>query len=159
MATRMNPQPGRSITLQAYDGSPVPNSIDVDPAAGLVELARATPRVRILLASARPLGPPTGRYNCHGLVFASRRTNIPPAGAPHLVDIDILLQRDQYEIIESPPQLGDVIVYRNTRQQDIEHTGVVCRIDYLLERSTLPIGTQYPADYLGVEYVGRAWRI
>ena len=81
-ATGMNPRPGRSILLQAYDGSPIANSIDADPTDQLVELAKQESRVRLILASVRPLGPPTGRYNCHGLVFASRRTNIPPPAHP-----------------------------------------------------------------------------
>ena len=36
--------------------------------------------VRFSVLAADRLQPPTGHYNCHGLVFAARRANIPAAG-------------------------------------------------------------------------------
>src|SRR5713101_8328906 len=71
----MNPSPKRSLDLGAYDGWPIPNEIDADPDANAIALARLGVPPGL---PHQVLGPPTGRYNCHGLVFASRRTNIPP---------------------------------------------------------------------------------
>jgi hypothetical protein len=113
--------------LQAYDGWAIPNFIDADPAPRLAAIAKSSEKMRIMVAAAKELGPPTGRYNCHGLVFASRRTNIPPSAAPEIVNIDDLLRCDLYDRVSPPPQIGDVIVYRG--QTEIEHTGFVCRVD------------------------------
>ena len=130
----MNPTPRRRLALQAYDGWDIPNSIDPDPTPGLVALAKESHRFAVAAAKAE-LGPPTGRYNCHGLVFASRRTNIPPINMPNAVDIDELLRRDQYERVEPPPRVGDVVVYRGP--QEIEHTGLVSWVDTVSSSGTL----------------------
>jgi hypothetical protein len=133
----MNPQPGRQLDLQAYDGWSIPNHIDAEPTSGYVSLAENSPNAKILLASTRRLGPPTGRYNCHGLVFASRRTNIPPTGMSYDIDLEQLLLRDQYVRVQQPPQVGDVIVYRGLRE--IEHTGFVCRIERASSGGTVSV--------------------
>jgi len=122
----MNPSPNRGLSLQAYDGTDVPNSIDPDPTPGQVALARQG--CGMLLYAVKQLGPATGRYNCHGLVFASRRTNIPPVGMAKVVDIDDLLQRDDCAPVSGPPQVGDIAVYRSSRGT-VEHTGYVCRLE------------------------------
>lgn len=126
----MNPDPGRSLLLQAYDGWDIPNSVDPDPAPDLVALARSGTQTRLLLAAVRALGPPTGRYNCHGLVLANRRTNIPPIAMPNAVDPGRLLQRDRFAPVLGTPQVGDVAVYR-APGGEIDHTGIVCRIERL----------------------------
>ena len=121
----VNPNPNRTLSLQSYDGWVVPNSIDPDPSSDYVALAmRAVNRI---LGQRTQLGPPTGRYNCHGLVFASRRTNIPPINMPDAVDVDDLLGRDQYELVDSVPQVGDVAIYRGSNR-DIVHSGFVSQI-------------------------------
>jgi hypothetical protein len=74
----------------------------------------------MLIAASTELGPPSGRYNCHGLVFGSRRVNIDSPTLP--VDIDALLRRDGYVRVPSP-SVGDVVAYRGA--SGIEHTGVV----------------------------------
>jgi len=127
----MNPTPGRAIQIQSYDGTDIPNSIDVDPDPQTVQYARQSESMGKLIRSGiRVLGPPTGRYNCHGLVFGSRRTNIPPSGLPNAVSIDDLLRWDLYQLVPSSPQPGDVIVYRGP-SGEIEHTGYVTRIERL----------------------------
>jgi hypothetical protein len=124
----MNPSPGRSIVVQTYDGQDVPNSIDLDPSPQVVEFTKFSQRRgNLVLAGARLVGPPTGRYNCHGLVFANRRSNIPPADLSRSVSIDELLARDHYQKV-AKPQLGDVVIYR-TRSGSVEHTGIVSRIE------------------------------
>lgn len=119
----MNPSPGRGLRVQAYDEWDIPNWIDPDPSPGYVALARQgipdhMSRMRTVL------GPPSGRYNCHGLVFASRRTNIPPVGTS--VDIHALLLRDRYRQV-AEPEIGDIIVYRDNRE--VVHTGIIIRIE------------------------------
>ena len=127
----INPRPRRQLALQTYDGQDILNSIDDDISPGYIALAQDA--FHGLLTMVKQLGPPTGRYNCFGLVFASRRTNIPPIGLPDAVNIDDLLQRDRYQRVPVP-QVGDVVVYRGPR--DIEHAGFVCYVDSLaLDRS------------------------
>jgi hypothetical protein len=84
------------------------------------------------------LASPSGRYNCHGLVFASRRANVGLVGLE--VDIDEVLRRDGFSPLggEEKPRVGDVVAYRATTGSsrvhnepagEIEHTGFVCRVD------------------------------
>jgi hypothetical protein len=84
--------------------------------------------VRLSVASADRLQPPTGRYNCHGLVFASRRTNIPAAGDD--INIAHLLRADGYERVVGLPRPGDVAAYVDPRG-DIEHTGFVSTVEHV----------------------------
>ena len=127
----MNPDPGRSLCLQTYDGCDIANQIDAEPSANWV--AMTTWLYRGL--QRRRLSPATGRYNCHGLVFASRRTGIPRVGVP--VDIDGILRRDRYHRVESP-STGDVVVYRSPAHE-IEHTGIVSRVERIHETSQAPV--------------------
>lgn len=122
--TSINPIPGRSLQLHAYDGSGIPNSIEADPSPNAIALAREGNRM--LLAAVPPIAPPTGRYNCHGLVFASRRTGIPPANQPDAINLDDLLTRDRFTRVATA-QVGDVIVYRY--RGVIHHTGIVNRVE------------------------------
>ncbi len=121
---RANPKPDRELKLEAYNGRHIPNYIDIEPSDNSVALARNSFQ-RLLLSATTPLGPPTGRYNCHGLVFGSRRTNIPPAGMPE--EISSILDADQFERVQSP-QVGDIVIYRNEKMA-AEHSGFVSRID------------------------------
>lgn len=118
---------GRELALEAFDGTAIPNSIDADPSREFVELARLGTSMQ--RSAAQQLSEPTGRYNCHGLVFASRRTNIPPPGMPGY-SIDELLRADGYVRATPPVSVGDVVVYRG--DTGVEHTGVVCRVDFLV---------------------------
>ena len=137
----LNPGPNRSLALQAYDGWDIPNEICLDQSAGLVRLNRDA--LGLMLPAARHLGPPTGRYNCHGLVFASRRTAIPPVELS--VDIDEVLIRDCYEPV-AEPQVGDVVIYRKP-DNEITHSGQVCRIDHLGERRAVCVRSAW--GYVG----------
>lgn len=123
----MNPSPGRSLMLQAYNGEYIPNHIDPDPTSGAVALAEAAYRRLLKIPSIR-LGPATGRYNCHGLVFAARRTNIPPVNFPDAINILDLLQADEYEPVHLSPQTGDLVIYRSPHGQ-VEHSGFVSRAE------------------------------
>jgi hypothetical protein len=115
------------FSVFARDGSRILAGIGDDPSAGTVALARQ--QCRLVLASAIELRPPTGRYNCHGLTFASRRANVPPVGVD--VDIEDVLRRDGYRPLDrgESPQVGDVVAYRLV--DEIEHTGYVSRVEML----------------------------
>lgn len=127
----MNPDPDRSIEVQCYDGRPVLNWIDQDPAPNTVKLSLQFNSYAPYVSEVRP---PTGRYNCHGLVFAGRRTNVGIPGYP--VDLDAVLVSDGYDRVKDP-RPGDVAVYRHA-SDGIEHTGVVARLDEL-GSSTIPM--------------------
>jgi len=141
----MNPQPGRTLLLQTYDGEDIPNSIDADLSADAIWHYK---RWISIGDQARQLTPATGRYNCHGLVFASRRTNIPPVGGPNDVNVDDLLARDEYEKVQGSLQPGDVVVYRD-RFHDIQHSGIVSRVDPLGEVPVIRVISKWGA---GPEY-------
>lgn len=124
----MNPRPGRALELSAYDGMAIPNSIEADPNPTYVALTERSLREILRDARVRRLGPPTGRYNCHGLVFASRRTGIPPASMPASIEPEVLLKRDLYGRVAPPYRIGDVVAYR-ALGGEIEHTGLICRVE------------------------------
>ncbi len=137
----MNPSPGRSLLLQTYDETNIPNSIEPDPAQNYVRLAEQSWRMQIL--SATRLGIPTGRYNCHGLTFASRRTCLGKEGDPKAVDN--LLQRDLYKLVYQP-QIGDIVVYRDKQSKEIEHTGFVVtieKIDFAAEKEIIRVWSMW----------------
>lgn len=70
---------------------------------------------------------PNPTYNCHGLVFASRRTSIDLSLA-----VNIILKDDGYIPIEKDKVLpGDIILYYD-KTGDIEHSGVVLAWDNLM---------------------------
>lgn len=62
----------------------------------------------------------TALYNCHGLTFASRRTQIDDPAA-----IRLILDDDNYEEVSKKDVLpGDIILYCSPNG-DIEHSGIV----------------------------------
>lgn len=121
----INPSPGRSLSLQCYSGTFIPNEIDADPSAGYIKLAMDAMRPWF---PGRWLVPPTGRYNCHGLSFANRRTNVRPETSPNPLSVQDLLNADGYRLRSTPPIPGDLVVYRSARGE-ITHTGIVSRIE------------------------------
>ena len=124
---RVNPSPARRIDVNAYDGGAIPNLIGFDPTPWAISAQRSFLDRVPMLGYREMRREPTGRYNCHGLVFASRRTQVDNPELP--VDILDLLVRDLYRITEEP-QPGDIVVYRSeTAGQGVDHSGVVLRID------------------------------
>lgn len=117
-------EPG-SFPVYARDGTRILAGSNADPSPNAVALARATHR--LALAGVTELRSATGRYNCHGLVFASRRASIPPVGVD--VDIDDVLRHDGYARLgtDHGPRVGDVVAYR--LDDEIEHTGLVSRVE------------------------------
>jgi len=126
----LNPLPQRAIPLTTYlgPGHEIPNHIDLDPTPGVIALTRKPHAALLAAIGVRRTGPPTGRYNCHGLVFASRRTNIPPAGSDSNGLIDRILADDQFaQVTEQQAQEGDIVLWR--RDREVDHTGVICFVD------------------------------
>jgi len=115
-----------SIALQTMDGWDVPNVTWMIPAPGQLALTRQSHG--LLLNSATRLSDDSGSYNCFGLVFAARRTNVNVPTAP--ASIDEILRRDRYARVRSA-QVGDVIAYRDL-SEEIEHVGIVVAVDPLL---------------------------
>ena len=135
----MTPCVEPSFPVHARDGTLIAASIGGDPAPGSIALAREAHR--FVVSAANQLSPPSGRYNCHGLVLASRRAHIPPVGVD--LDLDDVLRRDGYRRLprHEAPQVGGVVAYR--ANGEIEHTGYVSRIE--------PLGTA------PVVFVWSAW--
>lgn len=128
---RVNPRPNRELALHSYDGKAISNWIDLDPSPRAVaEQRHYLQRGGALAGPMIVVAPPTGRYNCHGLTFGSRRTCIPRVGDP--TEVDDLLRRDGY-IPVNPPMPGDLAIYRRDVGQSgtgtIDHTGVVSYVD------------------------------
>jgi hypothetical protein len=72
--------------------------------------------------------PPTGGYNCAGMVWATRRAHLP---TPE--DWQMILTDDGYrEIREADAEIGDIVVYYRICDNLPSHVGRVCRIDRLL---------------------------
>ena len=69
-----------------------------------------------------PRSGPTPIYNCHGLVFASRRTGIFDNSS-----IRQILEDDRYHEIQKEDTLpGDIVIYFN--KGDIEHSGIIITV-------------------------------
>ncbi len=68
---------------------------------------------------------PCGYYNCHGLVFASRRTQI-----WETEEVKKIILEDNYKIIEEKSLLiGDVVIYYSNG--DAIHSGIIVAIETL----------------------------
>lgn len=96
-----------------------------------MQLARRAKTNDLERRGARRLTPPSGAYNCHGLVFASRRTNVD--SPDEVVDIDELLRHDGFVRVRDAA-VGCVIAYRFDGK--IEHTGTVAWIELV---GTVPV--------------------
>ena len=110
-----------SIPLATRRGTVIANSQSPDVAKWEVALAESFygekhPRVTYRTGH-------SGFYNCHGLVFASRRTQI-----LHSDDVFRILEEDCYQEVESIAKVepGDVIIYFDS-DGDIEHSGIVVK--------------------------------
>lgn len=106
-----------TIILQTREGTAIPNSQshEISPfeANQFRDCEKTHPYAKF-----RP--PPNPIYNCHGLVFASRRTGIQRSDILHTV-----LDDDGYtEIVRDKVLPGDIILYYG-EDGDIEHSGIV----------------------------------
>jgi hypothetical protein len=92
----------------------------------------ACERLRLQYPSAKPRTLLNPFYNCHGLVFASRRGWIRPG------DIRGILRDDGYETVTVGPVLpGDIVTYSDLATDEVTHSGIVVRVENGSE-NTLP---------------------
>jgi len=116
--------------IELYDHTELSNCEDAPPDPGAIAQARAA--FPLLFATVDSLQPPTGRYNCHGLVFAARRTNVPTVGLDAPGYVRDVLARDGYRPIADEPKVGDIAAYTMKEGGEIEHTGIMVRVDLAL---------------------------
>lgn len=109
------------IPLSTRLGTPIPNQqgAEIDP--------RRRPFFRQVLQAYGSLvlrSPETGQYNCHGLVFASRRTRIQESAF-----VELILREDGYRCIdEGRAVVGDLVIYQH--QGEVTHTAVVTEVNH-----------------------------
>jgi hypothetical protein len=114
-----------TLIIQTRKGNLIPN----EPGVELTPLRRNQAREQInrlypsvLFFTERK--PPTGAYNCHGLTFLNRRAWLTKSEA-----IETVLRDDAYsEVPIERTMPGDVVLYRD-RAGEIEHTGMVARME------------------------------
>ena len=83
-------------------------------------LLNASPKLHGQHPRAIPRNDPSGFYNCHGLVFASRRSIIYDHNEIHKI-----LEEDCYREVHTHEVLpGDIVLYLSDKG-DPEHSGIV----------------------------------
>jgi hypothetical protein len=108
----------KELELATKDNSHIKNRIGTkgrnqQMIAHYINLPAKYPRALVRSAN-------TDMYNCHGLVFASRRTNIDDP-----IEVKRILDRDEYDEINIDFVLpGDIIIYYSD-DGDAEHSGIV----------------------------------
>jgi hypothetical protein len=112
------------IRLDTRRGNPIPNYLDrSEPIQGTWDQCEAFKRQYPAPIEHRPTNP-TFVYNCHGLAFASRRTQIVGSA-----DLRKMLSDDDYvPVAIRDVQGGDVVLYIDERN-DIFHSGVIMRVE------------------------------
>jgi hypothetical protein len=110
----------QSIGLQTRLANDVDNEFNpAPPLAGDVRICRSL-LTDYPNAQARTPGPSYG-YNCHGLTFASRRTQVSSS-----IEVQHILKEDGYDLVSIDDALpGDVVIYQSTDSGELEHSGVV----------------------------------
>lgn len=106
------------IRLQTSKGRDIPNIQDTEISAYEKNWASEIPRLH---TSVRIRTNPTAIYNCHGMIFGSRRTRILDTPVIHMI-----LKDDRWEQITELKDVlpGDIIVYVDD-QGDLTHSGFV----------------------------------
>lgn len=118
----LGPGQEQELCLQTAEGNQIPNS-------QLTEISMFERNQYGFFAdqygdSVEPRTPPTPRYNCHGLSFASRRTWVTGTAT-----IERILKDDSYAEVDVDNVLpGDLIVYFDSETGEIQHTGIVAKL-------------------------------
>ena len=131
LVTAIGVQQKRSIHFETRNGTPIANSqflsIPVGHSVYFAQFQQDYPRV---VCRAEP----SSFYNCHGLVFASRRTWV-----DDVQEVRKVLHEDCYTEVASQNALpGDVILYFD-EEGDIEHSGIVVSKPMKIIQSTIPV--------------------
>lgn len=117
------------LPLYTRTKRPIPN--EMRPERNPVSLKAAIEEWEKLCPEAE-LRSITNVYNCMGLLFASRRTNIYPE---HVFDI---LNDDEYRKILDirDISIGDIVIYRDTDSYDVTHVATVISKQALIKTAT-----------------------
>lgn len=110
----------QSIVVQTKRGTPIDNTIAPAPDAGA--LKRQSLLIERCGANWNERKPPTGEYNCAGLVWASRRAALyDPAAWVRIIE------EDGYRLLAEAeePLPGDVAGYRDEERDELLHVGRV----------------------------------
>ena len=115
------------ITTETSNNWPIPNYINFD----LVGNEEAVEKKLSADFDAQVRSKATGRYNCHGLTFGSRRTCIEDA-----TSIPKILEDDSYRPVDSLSVLpGDVILYFDQHDGTVSHSGIVTEVTNIFPKS------------------------
>ena len=110
-----------SLKLESASKRNIPNEQNHQPMApATARLQRANSQQQFGAHLIEVTRMPTGVYNCHGLIFASRRTNI--LGN----DVRAILNDDKYKkrLTQADVRPGDVVLFV-APDGDIEHSAIV----------------------------------
>jgi hypothetical protein len=117
-----------SLELETASKREIPNQQVHEPMSAVTENnEKARNKSMYGKALVQVTDTPTAAYNCHGLVFASRRTNV------HGNDVRMILNGDRYKKRLDPSEVrpGDVVLFV-APDGDIEHSGIVVEPPSLL---------------------------
>lgn len=115
-----------TIRLDSRKGNPIDNGQDHDLTLLDWESARLAAKRFVTGPQAQIVNKPCPIYNCHGLTFGSRRTQITPTGGEFFK----LLQDDDYaQVVFDEVQTGDIILYIEPDDLSISHSGIVVRVE------------------------------
>lgn len=106
------------LELQTRKRRDIDNLHDTAPPTAGMQIQADDYKRKHPTAKHRPTAP-GGTYNCHGLTFAARRTEISDAS-----EVRKILQDDDYDAVNLKDIMpGDIIIY--FKDGDLEHSGVV----------------------------------
>lgn len=113
----------KAISLATRKGREIPNIQDPDLPPHRAEFL--TRRLGRDFPEARLRRSPTAQYNCHGLTFANRRTQV---GIDDPEIVTLILEDDGYhQIPASGVEPGDIVVCYDG--SEVTHSGIVFRVD------------------------------
>jgi hypothetical protein len=109
-----------SLALETRQKTPIDNYFDRNPVLAGATAAIAMYKRIYSQAMHRDDVGPTAMYNCHGLTFAARRTQV------IFSEVAKILRDDDYIVIDyAEVTAGDIAVYRSMDTGDVEHSGIV----------------------------------
>jgi len=110
----------QSLGLQTRFANDIQN--EFDPTVPPSRDHRICARWRAEFPTAIPrTNAPTYGYNCHGLTFAARWTQVWSSE-----EVSLVLKEDGYqEVAQKDATPGDIILYYSTETGEIEHSGIV----------------------------------
>jgi cell wall-associated NlpC family hydrolase len=115
-----------SIPLSTRRGTFIPNETYLETHPSILRVAIESHTRDHPYAELRSA---TGRYNCMGLAFASRRTSV------DIKHVRMILREDGYRRLANTQalQVGDIVLYGDGLGGGLAHVGITARIDEDLE--------------------------